>query len=185
MILLGLGSNLGDRKSNLDAALKALGQGNDAPLQIQHVSSIYESAALLPENAPPEWDISYYNIVISAITTLKPEKLLQTIKRIEVELGRKDIGRWGPRIIDIDILAYDDMIHVSESLIIPHAEMLGRDFVMIPLAELHPHWHYPTAAKITTQTPLTAQQVVEQKAMTLGEGLKRLPLTLQWQQDNA
>lgn len=176
MILLGLGSNLGDRKANLEAALAALGQGDAAPLHLLRVSSVYESAALLPDNAPPEWDIPFYNIVAAAESTLPPHQLLQVVKQIEQRLGREDMGRWGPRIIDIDILACGNTVLQSAELTIPHAAMLNRDFVMVPLAEIQPHWCYPSEAG---NAP-TAHEVVQQKAMTLGDGLMRTEVYLQW-----
>lgn len=177
MILLGLGSNLGDRQANLEAALAALGQGEAAPMRLLRVSSVYESAALLPEDAPPHWDIPYYNIVVAAQTVLEPARLLQVAKQIERRLGREDVGRWGPRVIDIDILACGDSVLQTTELTIPHAAMLSRDFVMVPLAEIQPHWRYPGES----EEMLTAHELVRKKAMTLGEGLMRLPISLHWQ----
>lgn len=177
MILLGLGSNLGDRQANLESALLRLGQGADAPVKLLRVSSVYETAALLPEDAPEEWDIPYYNIVVAAESLLAPEALLEAVKGIEQQLGRKDVGRWGPRIIDIDMLAHGDTEQQSDALTLPHAGMLGRDFVMVPLAEILPHWVYPQAE---AAEPRTAQQVVHDKGMTQGEGLSRLSIALRW-----
>lgn len=174
MILLGLGSNLGDRQANLEAALRALGHGDDAPLRLLRVSSVYESAALLPEDAPEEWNIAYYNIVAVAETTLSPDALLEAAQRIEIALGRKDVGRWGPRLIDVDLLACDDTQLESEALTLPHREMLNRDFVMVPLAEIAPHWRH---AVVDT----TAYEVVQSKGMGIGEGLMRTTITLNWQ----
>lgn len=176
MILFGLGSNLGDRKANLEAALAALGQGDAAPVHLLRVSSVYESAALLPDDAPPEWDIPFYNIVAAAESALPPYQLLKVVKQIEQRLGREDAGRWGPRVIDIDILAYGNTMLQSAELTIPHAAMLSRDFVMVPLAEIQPHWRYPNE----TEDAPTAYEVVQQKAMTLGEGLMRTEIYLQW-----
>lgn len=178
MILLGLGTNLGDRKANLEAALAHLGHGDGAPVRLLRVSSVYESAAMLPEDAPEDWDIPYYNIVVAGESSLGAEALLDAVKRIERALGRQDVGRWGPRIIDIDILAYGDSCHHSEALTVPHAAMLERDFVMLPLAEILPHWRYPVA---TGEEALTASDVVRRKGMAQGEGLLRLPLTLRWE----
>lgn len=140
MIILGLGSNWGDRRSNLQTALIAL---QTAGIALSKVSSVYETPALLPANAPPEWDIPYYNIVCSIGTGLSPLDLLQAAKIIETTMGRRDVGRWGPRIIDIDILAYNNEIISSEILDIPHKDMLLRDFVMVPLLEIIPDWQHP------------------------------------------
>lgn len=177
MILLGLGSNLGDRQANLEAALAALGHGEFAPLRLLRVSSVYESAALLPAGAPAEWDIAYYNIVTAAESDLTPEALLQEVKRIERALGREDVGRWGPRIIDIDILAHGETLVDSEHLTLPHPEMLERDFVMVPLAEIQPHWRYPDGK---TDAP-TAHEWVQSKGMAVGDALMRRQISLEWQ----
>lgn len=173
MILLGLGSNLGDRKANLEAALAALAL---AGVHIQRVSSVYETDALLPEDAPTEWDIPYYNIAVVAESSLQPEALLDVVKQVEQQLGRENVGRWGPRVIDIDILAHGVSMMQSERLTIPHPQMLGRDFVMVPLAEIAPHWRYPAEQG----EMLSAYELVAERGMTVGQGLMRLPLTLKW-----
>lgn len=169
MIFLGLGTNLGDRHANLEASLRAL----STLMNIHQVSSVYESAALLPENAPAEWDISYYNSVICGESSLSPEELLMAIKNLEKLLGRKDIGRWGPRLIDMDMLSYGALIHQSDNLILPHPEMTKRDFVMVPLAEIAPQWKHPVMHK-------SAAMIVKEQAMGSGDGLKRLTTPLRW-----
>lgn len=167
MILLGLGTNLGDRAANLETAVRLLHEGMDSPVQITHVSSVYETAALLPEGAPSEWDISYYNMVLSCDSYLEPEVLLGALKVIETDMGRKDVGRWGPRVIDIDILAYQDAIRDSRDLALPHPEMHNRDFVMVPLAEIAPDWVHPILKQ-------TAQEIVAARGYATGEHLKRV-----------
>ncbi|MGB1540110.1 MAG: 2-amino-4-hydroxy-6-hydroxymethyldihydropteridine diphosphokinase, partial [Rickettsiales bacterium] len=138
-----------------------------SPVQITHVSSVYETAALLPEGAPSEWDISYYNMVLSCDSYLEPEVLLGALKVIETDMGRKDVGRWGPRVIDIDILAYQDAIRDSRDLALPHPEMHNRDFVMVPLAEIAPDWVHPILKQ-------TAQEIVAARGYATGEHLKRV-----------
>jgi 2-amino-4-hydroxy-6-hydroxymethyldihydropteridine diphosphokinase len=71
-------------------------------------------------------------------TSLKPEALLERIKRLEVELGREPTERWGPRVIDIDLIAYDDVALKTERLTLPHPELFNRAFVLVPLAEIAP-----------------------------------------------
>lgn len=171
MILLALGTNQGDRAQNLVAALLALSSVGVAPL---HVSSVYETAALLPENAPPEWDIPYFNIVVSVTTELPPLSLLDTVKRLERELGRVDVGRWGPRVIDIDILAHGEHRHEDERLSIPHKSMLVRDFVMLPLVEIAPHWRHPVEG-------VTAHEAVAKAGMAIGlDVMRRSDVILRW-----
>lgn len=145
MILLALGTNLGDRLENVRTALRLL---RESSIAVKSISSIYESAALLPENAPPEWDIPYYNLVVAVETDLSPDALLETTQSIQTQMGREDQGRWGPRMIDIDILAYDDAVLATPQLQIPHPLMLVRDFVMVPLAEIAPHWRHPITCEL-------------------------------------
>ncbi len=139
MILLGLGSNMGDREANIANALDIL----RAQIRIDKVSSVYESAALLPDDAPEEWDMPYCNLVMAGETLMPPMSLLRWIKQIEIDLGREDVGFWGPRVIDIDILDYNGEIYREPDLILPHPHMLSRDFVMVPLAEIFPQWVHP------------------------------------------
>ena len=172
MMFLGLGSNLGDRKRNFEQAFTLLTEGGNAPLVIDRVSSVYESAALLPDGAPKEWNIPYYNIVLSASSKVEPEETLAWVKAVEQQMGRKDIGRWGPRIIDIDILSFNNKAYQLDGLVLPHPEMLKRDFVMVPLAEIAPDWRHPNGK--------TARQWVDENKMAEGLDLKRTDVVLQW-----
>lgn len=138
-IFLALGSNLGERAGTLQRARQAILQ---AGILIKAESSIVETPALLPENAPDGWDIPFLNQVIQVETSLAPLQLLQCCKAIEVELGRQPAERWAPRMIDIDVLAYDAVECESDSLTLPHPHWRTRDFVLIPWAEIVPHWHW-------------------------------------------
>jgi 2-amino-4-hydroxy-6-hydroxymethyldihydropteridine diphosphokinase len=139
MIILGLGSNQGDREVYLQKAINAL----KAIFTDFRVSRMRESAALLPEGAAPEWNTPFLNMAVGGETDLSPQDLLKTIKEIEKDLGRVNRGRWGPREIDIDILIYHDQIMNTENLTIPHPELLKREFALLPLLELVPDWAYP------------------------------------------
>jgi 2-amino-4-hydroxy-6-hydroxymethyldihydropteridine diphosphokinase len=139
MIILGLGSNQGDKKTYLEKSIAALSN----ILTSLRCSSFYESDALLPQDAPENWNIPFLNRAISGETLLSPQDLLKEIKTIEKKLGRIDRGRWGPREIDIDILAYHDDVIQEPDLIIPHVGLLERDFALIPFAEIAPDWVYP------------------------------------------
>jgi len=134
MVVLGLGSNLGDRLGFFRQAKQHL----ESVLTSMRCSSVYESLALLPEGAPKEWDIPFYNMAIAAQTTLSPQALLYEIKKIEQAVGRQDRGRWGPREIDIDILVFGSEVISSAELTIPHAGLLMRDFAIVPLADVYP-----------------------------------------------
>ena len=141
MIILGLGSNLGDRLANLRQALKLLGEISE--LSLQQVAPVYESAALMPENTEPGWDIPYLNSAVSCTTSLAPLQLLDQLKAIEKKIGRPEhYERWSPRLIDIDILVWDDEIIENERLNVPQLNLCERPFAMWPLADLAPDWVY-------------------------------------------
>ena len=143
MVILGLGSNQGDRLRHLKDAARELA----ALLEELRCSSVYESTALLPEGAPADWNMPFLNMAVRGSTELAPSALLGALKDIERRLGRKARGHWGPREIDIDILAYAERIIVEPGLAIPHKELLQRDFALVPLAELAPSWVHPVAGR--------------------------------------
>lgn len=132
---LGLGSNLGDRMGNLGAALKMLETGGDC--EVAAVSSAYLTRPVGVEDQP-----DFVNAVAVVRTTLSPAQLLQRCLDVESRLGRRRTLRWGPRVIDIDILTYSvcsESVAVREdSLSIPHPRMMERAFVLVPLAEIAP-----------------------------------------------
>ena len=139
-IYLGLGSNRGDRRDNLHAALTQLATES---VDVLRVSPVVESPALLPAGAPPEWNSPFLNLVAECRSTLSPEALLARLKSIETKLGRKADGRWAPRPIDIDILTFDDLVLESDELTIPHPALANRPFVLTPLAALSPRLQIP------------------------------------------
>lgn len=133
-VVLGLGSNI-DAMKNLRLALAEIKKLSNC--QVMNVASIYESDALLPEIAKPEWNKKYLNSAVEIeVTNLDPMKLLQDLKAIELKLGRLPSDRWAPRKIDIDILWAQDLIFESELLSIPHKQVLSRPFALLPLLEL-------------------------------------------------
>ncbi|MBF0288408.1 MAG: 2-amino-4-hydroxy-6-hydroxymethyldihydropteridine diphosphokinase [SAR324 cluster bacterium] len=136
-IYLGLGSNLGDRSSLLKHACQEL---QHLPLKDFQESSIYESEPYQGMEQP-----LYYNQVVRGMTSLTPRQLLETCLEIEKRLGRKREYRWESRLIDIDILYYDDLVLDSEELIIPHHDLVNRGFFLLPLFELAPDWTDPRA----------------------------------------
>ena len=125
MVILGLGSNLGDRLANLRLALTLIKK--IPAFSVEHVSPVYLSDALLPDNAPVTWDTPYLNLALRCETTLSPYELLHHVKEIEKMIGRTPEKIWGPRIIDIDILAWDALIQYDEKLHIPHEHLDERD----------------------------------------------------------
>ena len=127
-IYLGLGSNLGDRLGNLHGAVAALQQHD---VRMIRSSRVYETD---PVGGPPQPD--YLNAVIEVETTREPLDLMRVCLEVEESLGRVRAERWGPRIIDIDILTYGDRDVLEPNLAIPHPRMHERAFVLVPLLEL-------------------------------------------------
>ena len=139
-VYLCLGSNLGDRRSNLRLALEALTAVGVRP---ERVSPVVESQALLPPQSPPEWNRPFLNAVAECHTGLAPDELLAALKDVERRLGRNDPRHWSPRPIDIDILLYDDAVVATERLRIPHPGLATREFFLSPLAALAPGLRIP------------------------------------------
>ncbi|MGM0378189.1 MAG: 2-amino-4-hydroxy-6-hydroxymethyldihydropteridine diphosphokinase [Bacillota bacterium] len=128
---LSLGSNIGNLKDNILKAYKIL-EKND--IEILEKSSFYKTK---PYGYKDQSD--FLNTVIKIKTKLKPLELLEVCHLVEEKLKRKRKIHWGPRIIDVDILLYDNLKINSEKLIIPHKEMLKRAFVLVPLREIAPN----------------------------------------------
>lgn len=159
-VALGLGSNLGDRQTFLRLACEWL-EGNGI-LRNLRCSRLYESPAMLPENAPMDWNIPYLNAVVVGETSLTPQTLLREVKAIEQRAGRQDRGRWGPRELDVDILLYGNL-HLQElSLTLPHQGMHERDFVLLPLAELWPETVVPNRAETVTALASRLENITAQ-----------------------
>ena len=137
-VYLALGSNLGDRLANLKQAIDAL----TPQMEVKAKSSVYETPPWGFEDQP-----KFLNQVVKAKTYLDPEPLLKHLKRLEVALGRQASFPNGPRLIDMDILFYDDLILNTSSLIIPHPHLHERGFVLLPLMELSPDLVHPLNKK--------------------------------------
>lgn len=137
---LGLGSNIGDRRESLRRGIAAL--ENDG-VAVRRVSPVVESPALLPPDAPPDWNLPFLNIVLDAQTHDEPDALRRKIKLIEQSLGRGQDNRWAPRPLDIDILLWGDAHIESETLTIPHRDVHRRSFVLTPLMALAPRLRLP------------------------------------------
>ena len=151
-VYLGLGSNLGDRRANLEAAVEKL-----AP--VTRASSIYETE---PRDLPHQpW---FLNQVIEIETDLLPKQLLARTQKIERELGRRRVIGKGPRVIDIDILLFGSAAIETAELQVPHPRMTERRFVLEPLAELVPDLRHP----------LTNQTVREMLASVSGQTARKL-----------
>ncbi|HEY5730103.1 MAG TPA: 2-amino-4-hydroxy-6-hydroxymethyldihydropteridine diphosphokinase [Anaerolineales bacterium] len=137
-VYLSLGTNLGDRAANLKQAVRSL----PPQMRVKKKSEVYET---------PPWGYTeqeaFLNQVVMVTTYLEPEPLLKHLKRLEVALGRKATFRYGPRLIDMDILFFDDLVIESPSLVIPHPNMHERGFVLLPMMDIAPDHMHPVTKK--------------------------------------
>lgn len=131
MILIGLGSNQGERDFQLEQALQRLEQAGE--MRIVSVSNLYETKPVGVTDQP-----KFLNMAARLDTPLTPLELLKRCLAVENEMGRLRTRRWGPRIIDIDLLEYDDRRVCLPELILPHPEIVNRGFVLIPLNDIAP-----------------------------------------------
>lgn len=149
-VFLGLGSNLGQRLNHLRAATEKI---CELPAtKVVNFSSVYESAPIGYSQQP-----DFLNMVVQITTQLSPTHLLNKLKGIEKKLGRVKSFRWGPRVIDIDILFWGKMELKTDSLSIPHPEASKRKFVLVPLDEIVPEFITPpnncTASELLDKLP--------------------------------
>jgi dihydropteroate synthase len=130
-IVLALGGNVGDKVASLRRALRAI--AGEPGIELTAVSRFYRT---------PPWGKTDQDWFVNACavgeTSLKPDALLERMKALEVQLGRAPAERWGPRVIDIDLIAYDEITLRTERLTLPHPELFSRAFVLVPLAEIAP-----------------------------------------------
>jgi 2-amino-4-hydroxy-6-hydroxymethyldihydropteridine diphosphokinase len=160
---IGLGANLGDRQASLAAAIQLL---TDSPgIRVRRGSRWYESAPVGVLDQP--W---FLNGVIEIETELSPSALLARLKQIEQQLGRESSRRWGERLIDLDLLLYGDRRVDLPDLVVPHAELWNRRFVLVPLAELRPDLRSPSGQLIGA---LADQLPEEQQLRPLDEPAQR------------
>jgi 2-amino-4-hydroxy-6-hydroxymethyldihydropteridine diphosphokinase len=137
-VFLSLGSNIGDRDRNLNAAIAAL---PDAGIRMSRVSSFYETEPV--DYLQQDW---FLNCVVEGVTDLPAGTLLSRMRTIEASMGSRKVIAKGPRVLDIDILLYGDETIATDELKVPHPRMTQRRFVLVPLGEIapdirHPSWH--------------------------------------------
>lgn len=149
--ILGLGANLGIPVWQFNLAIKQLENHGHDKIRILQKASLYQSQAHLPEDAPPHWNLDYFNTAIKIETDLMPLELLKILKNIEISIGRNlSSDRWSPRLIDLDILTWSQN-EVQQSLQqlkpialqIPHKYLLDRPFALQPVLELEPNYPIP------------------------------------------
>jgi 2-amino-4-hydroxy-6-hydroxymethyldihydropteridine diphosphokinase len=128
---IGIGSNVGDAEANVRGAFERLGELG----RLVACSPLYRSEPWgVVDQAP------FVNAAALVETELQPRALLAGLKRLEAEAGRVPTYRWGPRVLDLDILAYDELRVDEPDLIIPHARLRERAFALVPLAAIDPRW---------------------------------------------
>ena len=142
-VWIALGSNMGEGRKNLDLAIKMM---NERGVLVEKVSTYIETEPY----GYTEQD-NFVNAVCIAETKLSPRELLETLLKIELDMGRVRIIKWGPRIIDLDILFYEDLIIDEEDLKVPHIEIQKRSFVLEPMNEISPDKIHPVFKKSVNQ----------------------------------
>lgn len=142
---IGIGSNLGDRRANVETALRRLGE--EPAIEVAAVSAVIQTA---PLGGPPGQG-DFLNAAATLATTLPPRALLERLQRIEADLGRTRTVRWGPRTIDLDLLLYEQRQIAEPGLTVPHPRMHRRRFVLAPLAEIAPDVVVPGTGKTVAE----------------------------------
>lgn len=139
-VAIAFGSNVGDRWGQIHRSLALLGEG----LSAMRVSRVFESAPMYEEDQEV-----FLNGVVTGVTELGPIELLRVLKGIEDEVGRKHRFRNGPREIDLDLLVYGSLVYRSERLVLPHAKIGERRFVLEPFCDVGCDWVVPGVGKVS------------------------------------
>ena len=169
--IIGVGANIGFTLENIHTAIALIGKLDTT--SVIGKASLYSSKALLKDDAPTEWDIIYLNTAIKIQTNLKPYELLKELKNIEQQIGR-DLNSpvWSPRLIDLDILACDDLLLNDNILTIPHKELLNRSFALAPLLELDKDWITPSAKSLDLHKRLYELESITKLHQTLSNTMR-------------
>jgi len=151
---LGLGTNMGQREEILEKAVRIISL--NSAIEILNISGVYETEPYGFKDQP-----DFLNLVLEVETSLTPQRLLIVAKSIEEQMGRRPRRRWGPREIDVDILAYENSVAREGFLHVPHKELSSRRFVLVPFAEIAPSFILPDRNKsiqeLLTQCPDTGR----------------------------
>lgn len=157
--VISLGSNLGNRLETLQGAIDAL---EDTPgLRVKAVSPVYETA---PWGVEPGSQPSYFNAVVVVKTTLPPSSLLERAQAVEEAFDRVRVERWGPRTIDVDIVAYADVVSDDPALTLPHPRAHQRAFVLVPWHDVEPEALLAGRGTVSELLAVVEQDGVEPRA---------------------
>lgn len=159
IIALALGSNLGDRLGSLRSTVSALRH----VVKIEKISPVYETPAAYITDQP-----AFLNAALLATTDLEPLELLAQLKNLETRMGRKETFRYGPRLIDIDLIFYGARQMNTAELTLPHPSLVEREFVLRPLADIIGGWQHPETG-VSVERML--QDLPEKSALRLSESL--------------
>jgi len=154
---IGVGSNLQDPYLQVNTAILNLNNLPETRLITQ--SSLYYSSPQGPQDQP-----DFVNAVAKIDTSLEPLALLSALQSQELTQGKLKLRHWGERLIDLDILLFDDLEVQSDTLIIPHAQLHLRDFALLPLAEIEPKIHIPNQQDITSLIEKLTDKFVKRKS---------------------
>lgn len=141
---LAIGSNMGDKVQYISVAIRALAA--HPQIKVKKVSDLIQSK---PYGVQDQDD--FLNGALEVETLLEPEELLEAMHEIEDAAGRVRVRHWGPRTLDLDLLFYDKLVYESDNLIIPHADLQNRGFVLEPLSTLAPNYRHPILGKTVMQ----------------------------------
>ena len=169
-VYLALGANVGRRKENLQRAIDALGE----VIAIEAISPLYETEPWGIVDQP-----DFINLCLEARTNLTPEALLETVKLIEKRLGRQDGQRWGPRLIDIDLIFFGDQVYDGENLTIPHPRFHERSFVLLPLHDIAADYRDPRSGRTVAELATEVNQATVRQLTRPGSSLRK-PIWFAW-----
>lgn len=146
---LGLGANVGDPLATLEAAVWAIDDIDG--VAVDDTSAVYRTPPWPPADDPRAVaQDDFLNLVVRVVTSLAPHELLAQTQLVEAAFGR-DRGaevRWGPRVLDVDVLLYGDVVLDGDELVVPHPHLTERAFALLPLAEVHPGGHLPDGRRV-------------------------------------
>ncbi|QLE78419.1 dihydropteroate synthase [Francisella sp. Scap27] len=169
--IIGIGTNIGFTLENIRSAVALI----DAHKDIRTIkkAALYSSDALLKKDSPKEWNIKFLNTAVKIKTSLKPEQLLVALKEIEQSIGRDlNSPAWSPRVMDLDILAADDLVFETDGLSIPHKELINRNFALAPLLDLDRSWQHPKYAEFNPQIRLKELGHIDKLNQTLSNTMR-------------